>query len=39
MYTPDQYKKVQDVIANLEMLEAGQVSQTDPYHKLLGYPT
>ena len=33
MYTPDRYKKVQDVIANLEMLEAGQVSQTDPYHK------
>ena len=31
--TPDQYKKVQDVIADLEPLEAGQVSKTDPYHK------
>ena len=31
--TPDQYKKVQDVIADLESLEAGQVSQADPYHK------
>ena len=31
--TPDQYKTVQDVIDNLEPLEAGQVSQTDPYHK------
>ena len=33
MYTPDQYKKVKHVIADLEPLEAGQVSQTDPYHK------
>ena len=31
--TPNQYKKVQDMIRNLEPLEAGQVSQTDPYHK------
>ena len=31
--TPDQYKKVEDVIRGLEPLEAGQVSQTDPYHK------
>ena len=32
--TPDQYKTVQDVIADLEPLEAGQVSQKDPYHKV-----
>lgn len=32
-HTPDQYKKVQDVIADLESLEAGQVSPKDPYHK------
>ena len=31
--TPDQYKKVKDVISNLETLQAGQVSQKDPYHK------
>ena len=31
--TLDQYKKVEDVIADLESLQAGQVSQTDPYHK------
>ena len=33
MCTPDQYNKVEDVIDDLEPLEAGQVSQTDPYHK------
>ena len=33
MYTPDQYKKVQDAIADLEPLEAGQISQKDAYHK------
>ena len=32
-YTPDQYKKVQDVIDDLEPLKAGQASQTDLYHK------
>ena len=32
-HTPDQYKKVRAVIDDLEPLEAGQVSQTDPYHK------
>ena len=32
-HTSDQYKKVQDVIDDLEPLEAGKVSQTDPYHK------
>ena len=31
--TLDQYKTVQDVIADLEPLEAGQVSPKDPYHK------
>ena len=31
--TPDQYKKVKDVIRDLETLKAGQVSQKDPYHK------
>ena len=31
--TPDQYKKVKDAIDDLEPLKAGQVSQTDPYHK------
>ena len=31
--TPDQYKKVQDVIGDLEPLEAGQVRQKDLYHK------
>ena len=31
--TPDQYKKVKDAIDGLETLKAGQVSQTDPYHK------
>ena len=31
--TPDQYKKVKDAIDGLEVLKAGQVSQTDPYHK------
>ena len=31
--TPDQYKKVEDAIDGLEVLKAGQVSQTDPYHK------
>ena len=33
MCTPDQYNKVENVIADLEPLEAGQVSQKDPYHK------
>lgn len=32
-HTPDQYKKVKDVIKKLETLKAGQVSQKDPYHK------
>ena len=32
-HTTDQYKKVEDAIRNLEPLQAGQVSQTDPYHK------
>ena len=32
-HTTDQYKKVEDAIRNLERLQAGQVSQTDPYHK------
>ena len=32
-HTTDQYKKVKDAISNLEPLQAGQVSQTDPYHK------
>ena len=31
--TPDQYKKVKDAIDGLEVLQAGQVSQKDPYHK------
>jgi DNA (cytosine-5)-methyltransferase 1 len=31
--TPDQYKKVKDVISDLEPLKAGKVSQKDPYHK------
>ena len=35
-HTPDQYKKVKDAIDGLEVLEAGQVSQTDPYHKASG---
>lgn len=34
--TPDQYKKVQDVIKDLDPLEAGQISQKDPYHKASG---
>ena len=33
MYKPNEYRKIQDVIADLEPLEAGQVSQKDPYHK------
>ena len=32
-HTPDRYKKVRDVISDLEPLEAGQTSQNDPYHK------
>ena len=32
-HTPDTYKKVRDVISDLEPLEAGQTSQNDPYHK------
>ena len=32
-HTPDQYKNVEDVISDLEPLEAGETSQTDPYHK------
>lgn len=32
-HTTDQYNKVEDAIRNLESLQAGQVSQTDPYHK------
>ena len=32
-HTPDQYKKVKDVIKKMETLQAGQVSQKDPYHK------
>lgn len=32
-HTTDQYKKVEDVIADLEPLQAGQVSEIDPYHK------
>ena len=32
-HTSDRHKKVQDVISDLEPLEAGQTSQIDPYHK------
>ena len=32
-HIPDTYKKVRDVISDLEPLEAGQTSQNDPYHK------
>lgn len=32
-HATDRYKKVEDAIRNLELLQAGQVSQTDPYHK------
>ena len=32
-HTPDRYKTVRDVISDLEPLEAGQTSQSDPYHK------
>ena len=35
-HTPDTYKKVRDVISDLEPLEAGQTSQNDPYHKASG---
>jgi DNA (cytosine-5)-methyltransferase 1 len=35
-HTPDQYKQVQDVIKDLESLEAGQTSHKDPYHKASG---
>ena len=32
-HTPDKYKKVRDVISDLEPLEAGKTSLKDPYHK------
>ena len=35
-HTPNEYKKVEDVISDLEPLEAGQTSQKDPYHKASG---
>lgn len=35
-HTPDEYKKVRDVIWDLEPLEAGETSQNDPYHKAAG---
>ena len=35
-HTPDKYKTVGDVISDLETLEAGQTSQSDPYHKAAG---
>ena len=35
-HTPDKYKKVWDVISDLETLEAGQTSRNDPYHKASG---
>ena len=33
---PNQYKKIKDVIGDLEWLEAGGTSQNDPYHKASG---
>ena len=36
MYTPNEYKKVEDTISDLEPLEAGQASRKDPYHKASG---
>ena len=35
-HTPDKYKKVRDVISDLEPLEAGETSWRDPYHKASG---
>ena len=35
-HTPDKYKKVRDVISDLEPLEAGETSRRDPYHKASG---
>lgn len=35
-HIPDKYKKVRDVISDLEPLEAGQTSLNDPYHKASG---
>ena len=35
-HTPNEYKKVRDVISDLEPLEAGKTSQNDPYHKAAG---
>ena len=35
-HTPDEYKKVRDVIWDLEPLEAGETSRNDPYHKAAG---
>ena len=35
-HTPDKYKRVRDVISDLEPLEAGGTSQKDPYHKASG---
>ena len=35
-HTPAKYKKVRDVISDLEPLEAGKTSQNDPYHKAAG---
>lgn len=32
-HTPNEYKKVEDVISDLDPLEAGQTSPKDPYHK------
>ena len=33
---PSEYKKIKDVISDLEWLEAGKTSQNDPYHKASG---
>ena len=35
-HTPDKYKKVRDVISDLEPLEAGETNRRDPYHKASG---
>lgn len=35
-HTPDKYKKVRDVISDLEPLKAGETNQDDPYHKAAG---
>ena len=35
-HTPDKYRKIRDVISDLEPLKAGETSQNDPYHKASG---